>query len=153
MQRVHLRDHMHKELFLSNMQAMRKNEALEELLDLFVAERYVKNKQIALEMLKGREVMGSTGLGHGVAVPHGRTTATTDVVIAFGRSEQGIDFGADDGKPVKLFFMIIAPHNDQGSVYLPILGMLVTILKDKSNRNALQKVETFEELVALIDGE
>lgn len=153
MQRFHLRDHMHEALFLPSMQAITKDQALEELLDLFVSERYVKNKQIALEMLKGREVMGSTGLGNGVAVPHGRTTATAAVIIAFGRSEKGIDFGAIDGKPVTLFFMIIAPHNDEGNVYLPILGTLVTILKDKSNRNALNNVNTFEELLALVDGE
>ena len=78
---------------------------------------------------------------------------TADVIIAFGRSETGIDFNASDGKPVNLFFMIIAPHNDEGNVYLPLLGSLVTILKDSKKRKALEKLETFEELLALIDGE
>ena len=153
MQRIELRDHVKEDLFLPSMKATTKDEVLEELLDLFVAEKYVKNKQLVLDMLKQRELLGSTSLGKGVAIPHGRTTATADVIIAFGRSEKGIDFNAIDGKPVTLFFMVIAPHNDDGNVYLPLLGSLVTVLKETKKRNALNKVETFEELIALIDGE
>jgi PTS system nitrogen regulatory IIA component len=153
MQRHELCDHLRKALFIPSMKATTKEEALEELLDLFVAEKYVKNKQLVLEMLKQRELLGSTSLGKGVAVPHGRTTATADVIVAFGRSENGLDFDASDKKPVTLFFMVIAPHNDEGSIYLPILGSLVTILKDSKKRNALNKVDSFEQLIALIDGE
>ncbi|MBN1559289.1 PTS sugar transporter subunit IIA [candidate division KSB1 bacterium] len=153
MQKHELRDHLRKALFIPSMKARTKEQALEELLDLFVAEKYVKNKQLVLEMLKQRELLGSTSLGKGVAVPHGRTTATADVIIAFGRSEKGVDFDASDKNPVTLFFMVIAPHNDEGNIYLPILGTLVIILKDAKKRHALNKVETFEELVALIDGE
>ncbi len=153
MTRIDVRDYLKKALFLPNMQSKTKEQALEELLDLFVAERYVKNKEIVFEMLKKREIMGSTSLGKGVAIPHGRTTATADVIIAFGHSESGIAFDAKDGEPVTLFFMIIAPHSDEGEVYLPILGSLVTMLKDTKKRNALNNVSEFEELVALFDGE
>lgn len=153
MQRHELRGHLRQALFIPFMKATTKDQVLEELLDLFVSERYVKNKQLVLEMLRQREMLGSTSLGKGVAVPHGRTTATTDVIIAFGRSEKGVDFDASDDKPVTLFFMVIAPHNDEGNIYLPILGSLVTILKDTKKRNALNRVTTFEELVACIDGE
>ncbi|MBN1464687.1 PTS sugar transporter subunit IIA [candidate division KSB1 bacterium] len=153
MQRHELRGHLREALFIPSMKATTKDQALEELLDLFVAERYVRNKQLVLEMLRQREMLGSTSLGKGVAVPHGRTTATADVIIAFGRSEKGVHFDASDEKPVTLFFMVIAPHNDEGNIYLPILGSLVTILKDTKKRNALNKVTTFAELVALIDGE
>ena len=153
MQRIELRNHLKEALFLPAMQATTKDQALEELLDLFVAEKYIKNKDLVLEMLKQRELLGSTSLGKGVAVPHGRTTATADVIIAFGRSEKGVIFNKNDKKPVTLFFMVIAPHNDEGNVYLPILGSLVTILKETKKRNALNKVEKFEDLIALIDGD
>ena len=153
MHRTESRNHFKEPLFLPSMRATTKDQALEELLDLFVAEKYIKNKQLVLEMLKQRELLGSTSLGNGVAIPHGRTTATADVIIAFGHSENGVDFDASDKKPVTLFFMVIAPHSDEGNIYLPILGSLVTILKETKKRNALNKVETFEELVALMDGE
>lgn len=153
MTKINMRDYLKESLFLPDLKATTKEGVLEELLDLFVAEKYIKNKEIVLEMLKKRELMGSTSLGKGVAIPHGRTTATADVLIAFGHSEKGVDFGAKDSEPVTLFFMIIAPHNDEGEVYLPILGSLVTMLKDTKKRHAAQKVTAFEELVALFDGE
>jgi len=153
MAKIDMQDYLKEALFLPQMKAATKEAVLEELLDLFVAERYVKNKDIVLEMLKKREVMGSTSLGKGVAIPHGRTTATANVIIAFGHSEKGVDFGAKDNEPVTIFFMIIAPHNDEGEVYLPILGSLVTMLKDAKKRNALNHITKFEELVALFDGE
>lgn len=152
MQKVDLRSHLNQALFLPDMQATTKDEALEELLDLFVAQKYVRNKQLVFDMLKQRELLGSTSLGKGVAVPHGRTMATVDVIIAFGRSEKGINFNASDNEPVTLFFMVIAPHNDEGNVYLPILGSLVTILKDDKNRATLSRIKTFDELLAVIDG-
>lgn len=153
MTNIDFRDHLRKALFLPDMKATNKEEALEELLDLFVDQKYVKNKDIAFEMLKKRELMGSTSLSMGVAVPHGRTTATADVVIAFGHSEKGVEFGADDNEPVTLFFMIIAPQKDEGNVYLPLLGSLVTILKNEKKRNALKKVKEFDELLAIMNGE
>jgi len=123
------------------------------LLDTFVMEKYIRNRDIVLEMLHQRETLGSTGIGKGVAIPHGRTTAAADVLIAFGKSDQGIDFDAIDGKPVHLFFMVIAPPNEEGNVYLPILGSLVTILNEKANRDKLMKVDTFQDFIAIITGE
>jgi fructose-specific phosphotransferase system IIA component len=153
MQRTDLTTHLRQELFLEDMKASNKGEALSELLDLFIKGKYIRNRDIALEMLYQRETLGSTGIGKGIAIPHGRTTATTDVVIAFGKSGKGIDFDAIDGKPVHLFFMVIAPPNDEDNTYLPVLGSLVTLLNNARNRNKLLKVETYEELTSLFTGE
>ena len=140
-------------LFIADIKAKNKSGALSELLDLFVKEKYIRNRDIVLEMLHQRETLGSTGIGKGVAIPHGRTTAASDVLIAFGKSEKGIEFGAIDHKPAHLFFMVIAPPNDEGNVYLPILGSLVTILNDKGNRDKLQKVDSFSKFISIITGE
>jgi mannitol/fructose-specific phosphotransferase system IIA component (Ntr-type) len=153
MQNLNLHKHFHEKLFKPEMEATTKEEVLEELLDLFVANQYVKDKHLILEMLHKRETMGTTALGKGVAVPHGRTIATGDMIIAFGHSSAGVDFSADDGKLVTLFFMIIAPPNDEGNVYLPVLGAIVTILKDTKKRTKLNKVESYEEFLAVINGE
>mgnify|MGYP005846136761 CR=1 FL=1 len=153
MQTVDLTNHFKKALFIPAMKAKNKAEALEELLDLFVNERLVKNKQIVLDMLNQRETLGSTGIGKGVAIPHGRTTATADVLIAFGRSEQGVDFDSIDKEPVHLFFMVIAHPNEKGNVYLPVLGSLVTVLKEDLKREKLRHISQYEELLAVFHGE
>jgi len=126
---------------------------LGELLDLFINEKIVRNRKIVLEMLHQRETLGSTGIGKGVAIPHGRTTAALNVVIAFGKSVKGIDFNAIDKQPVHLFFMIIAPPNDEENKYLPALGSLVTIIKSEKNRERLLKVSNYSELIPIISGD
>ncbi|HNW59968.1 MAG TPA: PTS sugar transporter subunit IIA [bacterium] len=153
MHRSELARYFKDNLFLAGLKSGSKEDAIAELLDIFVQEKYIRNRDIVLEMLHQRETLGSTGIGKGVAIPHGRTTAAADVLIAFGKSEAGIDFDAIDGKPVHLFFMVIAPPNDEGNVYLPILGSLVTILNEKANRDKLQKVATYQDFLSIITGE
>ena len=153
MQKSELARYFKESLFLPDMKATTKEEALEELLDLFVAQRVIRNRELVLEMLKTRETLGSTGIGKGIAIPHGRTTAASDVLIAFGKSEKGIDFDAVDGKPVHLFFMVIAPPQDEGNNYLPILGSLVTTLSEKKNRKKLMEIDSFEDFLVIVAGE
>ncbi len=153
METITLSNHFNRALFQPEMTASTKEEVLEELLDMFVGNQYVKDKHLVLEMLHQREKLGTTALGKGVAVPHGRTIATGEMIIAFGRSNNGVEFGADDGKPVTLFFMVIAPPNDEGNIYLPILGSLVTVLKNAQKRKKLNSVQSYEDFIAIIDGE
>lgn len=153
MQNINILDHFRKELFVPEMKAKNKDAALEELVDRFVEQKVIKSKEVALQMLRKRETLGSTGIGKGIAIPHGRTTAAGDVVIAFGKSSDGIDFDSVDGKPVHLFFMVIAPPHDENNAYLPLLGSLVTTLNDAANRKKLMAVTTYEEFAAVFTGE
>lgn len=139
-----------EQLFLPDLKASTKDELLKEIVDQFVKVKYLKNSEIVLEMLKKREVLGSTGIGKGVAIPHGRTTSASDIMITFGRSKAGIDYYSIDGKPVQLIFMIIAPPQDENNMYLPILGKMVEILSKSKNRNKLLDAETFEEFTDVI---
>ena len=102
MQRIDLTTYFKDNLFSNDIKANSKQEAIAELLDMFVESKYIRNREIVLEMLHQRETLGSTGIGKGVAIPHGRTTAASDVLIAFGKSEKGLDFNAIDHKPVHL---------------------------------------------------
>ena len=153
MQKSELSQYFKDDLFLADLKSTTKEEVLGELLELFVNTKYIRNRDIVLDMLHQRETLGSTGIGKGVAIPHGRTLAASDVLIAFGRSEKGIDFNSIDNKPVYLFFMVIAPPHDDGNNYLPILGSLVTILNEKSNRDDLLKVQNFNDFIQIITGE
>lgn len=142
-----------EQLFLTNLSAKTKDELLNEIVDQFVEVKYLKNREILLEMLRQREKLGSTGIGKGVAIPHGRTTSASDIMIAFGKSKQGIEYDAIDGKPVHLVFMIIAPPQDENNMYLPILGKMVEILNKSKNRKKLLEIETFSEFIDFLDKE
>jgi len=139
-----------EQLFLPDLKANSKDELLKEIVDQFVKVKYLKNSDIVLDMLKQREVLGSTGIGKGIAIPHGRTTSASDIMIAFGKSKDGIEYDSIDGKPAHLIFMIIAPPQDFNNMYLPILGKMVEILSKSKNRNKLLEAETFEAFTDII---
>lgn len=139
-------------LFIANLKAKTKKKALEELAKLFVDNKIIRDMKIVMEMLNQRETLGSTGIGKGVAIPHGRTTAALNVCIAFGKTMNGVEFDSVDKKPVNLIFMVLAPPQDENNRYLPVLGKLVEIVNNRKNRDKLKKIETYEQLVQIIEG-
>ena len=142
-----------EQLFLTNLAAKTKDELLVEIVDQFVNVKYLKNREIVLEMLHQREKLGSTGIGKGIAIPHGRTTSASDIIIAFGKSVEGIEYDAIDNKPVHLVFMIIAPPQDENNMYLPILGQLVEILSKSKNQKRLLEIESFKDFTDFLSEE
>ncbi|MBI5560198.1 MAG: PTS sugar transporter subunit IIA [Deltaproteobacteria bacterium] len=89
-----------------------------------------------LELLLERERLGSTGIGHGVAIPHAKIKGIDEVVVSFGRSKKGVDFASMDSKPVHLFFLIVAPENSTVA-HLKMLAGVSQILKDNGLRERL----------------
>jgi mannitol/fructose-specific phosphotransferase system IIA component (Ntr-type) len=138
-------DCFNESLFIPKLKAKTKKDSLLELAELFVHAKIIRKADIVLEMLRKRETLGSTGIGKGVAIPHGRTTAAIDVKIAFGKSEAGLDYDAIDKKPVHLIFVVLAPPQEENSRYLPILGKLVEVVSDRKNRDKLLKAANYEE--------
>ncbi|QMT30804.1 PTS IIA-like nitrogen regulatory protein PtsN [Alysiella filiformis] len=101
------------------------------------------------ECLFAREKLGTTGLGHGVAIPHGRTTGEGQVVAAFVRTQEPIDFDAPDNQPVSLVFVLLVPENAMGE-HLEILSHLAERFSEKSVRDALMNcndVQTVRQLL------
>ncbi|MCX5801186.1 MAG: PTS sugar transporter subunit IIA [Candidatus Eisenbacteria bacterium] len=141
-------------LFIPNLRAADRLQALEEMVDCLYENGRVKDRSLVLEMLRRREILGSTGIGKGIAIPHGRTLAAPELSILFARSADGIDFDALDSKPIHLFFVIVAPPHDRSNIYLPVLGRIVEKVKESRIRQKLMKVASFEELrkVFLADG-
>jgi mannitol/fructose-specific phosphotransferase system IIA component (Ntr-type) len=140
------------ELFIPNLRAKTKDGAMLEFANLFVESKVVRKHDLVLELLQKRETLGSTGIGGGVAIPHGRTTAALEVKIAFGKSAAGIDFEAIDKKPVFLFFVVLSPPHDENNRYLPILGKLVEVLNESKNRKKLMNITSFEEFIQVFEG-
>lgn len=139
-------------LFIPDLRSKSKEEALAELVDLLVSQEKIMDKEILLEMLRQRESLGSTGIGKGIAIPHGRTLTVSKLIIVFGKSESGVQFGAIDGDPIHLIFMIVAPYQDRQNLYLVVLGKLAELLRKKKIRDKLLKVSTFEEFKDIIKG-
>ncbi len=139
------------ELFLPHLTATTKDAALEEMLDALVERGGVRDRALLLDMLHRRESLGSTGIGKGVALPHGRSLSVRELVVVVGRSLDGIPFDAIDDKPVHHIFLIVAPPQDKESRYLTVLGRVVDLVKDAASRKKLLKVETFDEFVACVE--
>lgn len=97
------------------------------------------------ECLINRERLGSTGLGHGVAIPHGRHACIQDITGAFIRLREGVDFDAPDGKPVSMLFVLLVPENTTDK-HLEILSHLAEKFSEKSVRDAITAAQTAEEL-------
>ncbi len=132
-------------LFLPELVAHNKAEVFEEMIDALCASIGKQHKQTLLSMLHHREMLGTTGIGRGVAIPHGRTLLTRQLRVVFGRSKTGIDYGARDGETVHLVFLVVAPFQDRGNVYLPTLGKLVEFVRAKPNRDKLMEIQTFDQ--------
>jgi nitrogen PTS system EIIA component len=99
--------------------------------------------------LQQREKLGSTGIGEGVAIPHGKIPDLNELVVAFGRSKKGITFDAIDGKPVNLFFMLLAPENSTGQ-HLKALARISKMLKTPNFRKKLIDAKTTSDLYKAI---
>jgi len=144
--------YFHPELFIPELKSKTKDEVLEEMVDTLSKHKDLKDKRLILEMLKRRENLGSTGIGHGIAIPHGRSLSIKDMSVIFAKSFSGIPYNSIDDEPVHLVFMIVAPPHESNQNYLPFLGKLVEILKEESNREQLTKCESFDQLIDILAG-
>ncbi len=142
-------DMLTKEFILDEFSAENKKDALAELAGVFTKTGIVLDLDQTLQVLLDREKLGSTGIGEGVAIPHGKIRRLADVLVAFGRSRQGIDFDATDSKPVHLLFLLLAPENSAGQ-HLKLLAKIAKMLKDPVFKKDLMKARTAEDLYTVI---
>jgi len=147
---VALTELMNVRLIKLNLEAQTKIEVLSEMVDLLASADDINDKDSFLDSVVEREGMGSTGIGKGVAIPHGRGEVAKKLVIAFGRSKGGVDYDALDREPVHLFFMLAAPKQDVGA-YLKALAELSRLLKEDEFRMALMDAESAQKVINIID--
>jgi PTS system nitrogen regulatory IIA component len=100
-------------------------------------------------ILMEREALGSTGIGEGVAIPHGKVPGIDRLVAAFGRSREGVQFASLDGKPARLFFLVVAPENSAG-MHLKALARISRLLKDERFRRKLLAAEGADGLLQVL---
>jgi len=149
---LELTDFISPQLIKLELAATQKVEAIKELIALLDKSGYVTDVEAFLKSVLEREKVGSTGIGKGIAIPHSRTATVREVVVAVGRSTQGIEFEALDNKPVHLIFLIAAPI-ESGGLYLKALARLSRLLRYQEFRNELMEAKTEEEVFKIISSE
>jgi mannitol/fructose-specific phosphotransferase system IIA component (Ntr-type) len=131
-----------------DLKARTKEDVLKELVD--VLDLPEDKKEILLVTLKKREAIGSTGMGKGIAIPHTRSLVVEDVHLVIGRSREGVEFDAIDGKPVHLFFLLVAPPQDPGTTYLLTLGRIANLARKLARTRDYLEIDDPREFVAYL---
>jgi len=134
------------------LSSTKKVDAIKELIELLDKAGFVTDADVFLKSVLEREKVGSTGIGKGIAIPHSRTSTVREVVVAIGRSKEGIEFEALDNRPVHLIFLIAAPV-ESGGLYLKALARLSRLLRYQEFRNELMEAKTIEEVIKIISSE
>lgn len=110
------------------------------------------DEQQLLSVLVEREALQSTGIGEGVAIPHGKMAGLEGLLASFGRSRKGIDFASIDGQPTELFFLLVVPEH-LGGQHLKALARISRFFRDASFRQKLTEAEKLEDIFAAIEEE
>ena len=142
-------DYLKEDGVISDLQGIDKLSVLKELSRVLVKPYQSRSAEEITEAVLSREKLESTGIGEGIAIPHGRLQRLEDFIVSFGRSINGIDFNSIDEKPTHLFFLVMGPANSAVN-NLKLLGRIVTILKDASFKKRLMEARSQRELFQLI---
>ena len=131
-----------------------KEEIIRELVGLLVRAGSIRERDVhkLVQILLKRESLGSTGIGQGVAIPHGKSDCVSKLVGAFGVSKSGVNFDSLDGEPVSLFFLLLAPEDSAGP-HLKALARISRLLKDKHFRDGLRAAKDEKTLIKIIRDE
>lgn len=128
-----------------------KRGAIDELIDLLGSEGLVRETEELRRVVWEREQQRSTGIGEGLAIPHGKCGCTSDLVMAMGRPAEPIDFAAVDKKPVRLIVLLVSPP-EKTADHIQALGKISRLMVDPGFRKKAYGAETGEALYELIRG-
>lgn len=143
---------LHPQLVTLDLRATSRDEAIEELAQLLVADGRVTDLPTYLAAVRAREDQGSTGMGLGIAIPHAKSPAVARTGLAVARSATGVDFGSDTGERSQLLFLIAAPEGS-GDEHITLLSRLARRLVHAELRTALLGARSAEEAVQLLRAE
>jgi PTS system nitrogen regulatory IIA component len=139
---------LQKEAILENLVSTDKKGILEELVAPVAKVANVSEEGL-VKVLLDRERLGSTGIGGGVGIPHGKLKNLENIVLGFGLSKQGVDFESMDGKPTQVFFLLVTPENSTG-LHLKMLARISRLLKDESFKERLINASSQDDILAII---
>lgn len=131
------------------VEAVEKEDALKELVDVLAEVKDIGDKKSIVRALIERENLGSTGIGQGIAIPHGKTDRVKELVAVLGISQKGVNFEALDGEPVYIFFLLVAPKETAGP-HLKALAQISRLLRDSYFCELLRRCKSADEVYELI---
>ncbi len=143
-------DILSKESIALRQKASDKQSVLKAMVDLMAASGKISDKKLYLEAVQAREEEGTTGVGNGIAIPHGRCSGVREAGLAAMTVDGGVEFEALDGEPVDILFLIAAPESS-GNVHLEILSKLAMMLMDEKFVADLKKAKDADEFLRIID--
>lgn len=134
-----------------SLKATTREDLIAEMIDLMVEKGKIKDRNAALNAVLKRERKMSTGMQNGVAIPHGKTDAVDDLVTAICIKKEGIDFGALDGQPSRIFIMTLSPLNRTGP-HIQFLAEIGKVLNSAFVRERLLQACSPEEVISILEG-
>lgn len=143
-------DFLPRESIIVSLNSVSKLDVLAELVEPILLAHPNLDKAELMKTLIERERLGSTGLGGGVAIPHGKCEGLNRLSASFGRSARGVDFSSMDNKPTYLFFLLLAPKNCAGE-HLKALARISRLFKDPLLTNSLKQAESASQIIRLIE--
>ncbi len=144
-------DALRRETILADLKSQDKKGILEELVTP-VAHIAGINQKDLVRVLMERERLGSTGIGGGIGIPHGKLKNLKTLLLGFGISRKGVDFESMDGRPTHIFFLLITPENSTG-LHLKLLARISKILKNEAFKERLLNATDNDEIFSIIEEE
>jgi PTS system nitrogen regulatory IIA component len=144
-------DVLDKEAILVDLKSDDKKGVLEELVTPAARIAGVNHEEV-MRVLLDREQLGSTGIGGGIGIPHGKLKGLKSLVLGFGLSRKGVDFESIDGKPTHIFFLLVTPENSTG-LHLKLLARISRILKNDLLKERLMQATDSAEILSIIKEE
>jgi len=144
-------DVLQKEAILADLKAQNKKGILEELVAPVSGITGISQQDL-VRVLMDRERLGSTGIGGGVGIPHGKMKELDSLVLGFGLSRNGVDFESMDSRPTHIFFLLLTPENSTG-LHLKLLARISKILKHDPFRERLLNASDNDEIYSIIQEE
>ena len=141
-------DVLHPDAILADLKSQDKKSVLEELVEPISIITGMEHHEL-VRVLMDREQLGSTGIGEGIGIPHGKVKGLESMIIGFGLSKRGVEFDSIDNKPTNLFFTLITPDQSTG-LHLKLLARISRLLKNDSFRDSLLNASSQEEILNLI---
>lgn len=141
-------DILNRDAILSDLNSKTKADVLKELAQA-VAPFTQADPAAISEVLMEREALGSTGIGGGIAIPHGKLDAVKEVTVGFGLSREGVEYDSLDNRPVHVFFLLLTPENSTGG-HLKVLAQISKMLKLDQFKERLRGASSVQEIYDII---
>jgi PTS system nitrogen regulatory IIA component len=146
---MNLKTILTKETIHLNLKGTTKEEIINELLDILVAAKKISDREAAYSAIIERERKMSTGMKHGIAIPHGKTPTINELVACIGVSDTAVDFDSLDHEPCRIFIMTLSPLEKTGP-HLQFLAEISLLFKSSEKRREILQAKTAEEVLNVI---